>query len=73
MDPTLIQAIVLVTTELKDSRDWHRNEELTIESVWPGPTGSSIGAVVVLASAAQYNHHALDAYQVVDYALTSLC
>ena len=54
------QQVLLVTTALKDSRDWHHNEVLTIAAVpllqdtqW---AGSGVGAVVVLASAAQYDH-----------------
>ena len=34
------QSIVLVSTELKDSRDWHRNEVLTVASVQPGSPGA---------------------------------
>ena len=59
--------MLLVTTALKDARDWHRNEVLVIASVpsvqdtqW---AGSGVGAVVVLASAAQHDHEAIGAYQ----------
>jgi hypothetical protein len=41
------QTIVLVSTELKDSRDWHRNEVLTIAAVLPGPTDSSIVHLII--------------------------
>ena len=39
------QQIVLATTALKDSRDWHRNEVLTIESVGAAAGGGSGGGV----------------------------
>ncbi|KAL1498565.1 hypothetical protein AB1Y20_013884 [Prymnesium parvum] len=56
------QTIILTTTELKDSRDWHRNEELTIASVALAPS-PGVGALVTLTSAVQYQHHASEAYQ----------
>ena len=56
-----------MTTAIKDARDWHRNEVLTVASVpsvadtaW---AGSGVGAVVELASPAQYAHEANGAYQ----------
>ena len=59
--------MLLVTTALKDARDWHRNEVLTIAAVPPLQdtqwAGSGVGAVVVLASAAQHDHEAIGAYQ----------
>ena len=61
------QQVLLVTTALKDARDWHRNEVLTIAAVPPLQdtqwAGSGVGAVVVLASVAQYDHEAIGACQ----------
>jgi hypothetical protein len=61
------QQVLLVTTALKDARDWHRNEVLTIAAVPPLQdtewAGSGVGAVVVLTSAAQHDHEAIGAYQ----------
>ena len=63
----LPRQVLLVTTALKDARDWHRNEVLTIAAVPPLQdtqwAGSGVGAVVVLASAAQHDHEAIGAYQ----------
>jgi hypothetical protein len=58
------QEIVMVTTALRDSRDWHQNEVLTIQSVQlsnlPHP---EIGAIVILTSPLQYDHVARQEYQ----------
>lgn len=52
------QRVVLVTTAMKDSREWHHNEELTVdelsESAPPG-----VGAVVRLQSPVVYEHVAI--------------
>ena len=62
------QTLVLVTTALKDARDWHRNEVIEIDSVvavqdseWADVSG--VGAVVQLSAAAAYPHEANSAYQ----------
>ena len=55
------QELVLTTTALRDTRDWHRNEVLSIAEVLPTPPG--VGAALRLSSAAQYAHEANDAYQ----------
>jgi G8 domain len=57
------QSLVLVTTAMKDSRDWHRNEVLTVSVVdapFPVPT---VGAAVYLTSPVQYRHLANNGYQ----------
>lgn len=41
------QRIVVTTTELKDSRDWHRNEERTIVAVYRTTLGSAVSAIEV--------------------------
>eukprot|EP01113_Clastostelium_recurvatum_P030352 TRINITY_DN3679_c0_g2_i2.p1 TRINITY_DN3679_c0_g2~~TRINITY_DN3679_c0_g2_i2.p1 ORF type:complete len:910 (+),score=157.18 TRINITY_DN3679_c0_g2_i2:178-2907(+) len=41
------QRIVITTTELKDSRDWHRNEERTIVAVLKTTLGTSVTAIQV--------------------------
>lgn len=58
------QQVVLVTTALKDARDWHRNEVLTIRHVFAAsalPEG--VGAAVALTSAVAFAHEASDAWQ----------
>lgn len=56
------QKIVLVTTAMKDSREWHQNEVLTISSLGANPP-PGVGAVVYLASSVTYRHLAVAAYQ----------
>jgi len=56
------QEIVLVTSAVKDSRDWHQNEELTVGSVALNPV-SGVKAVVYLTSSVQYSHVANSGYQ----------
>ena len=54
------QEILLVTTALKDSREWHQNEVLTVEYVFPSsPTGTAIQ----VSSPVQYRHLATENYQ----------
>ena len=54
------QKIVLVTTAIKDSREWHQNEVLTVSSVgFP----SQVGSIVYLASNVVYPHIANSGYQ----------
>ena len=54
------QRIVLVTTAMKDSREWHQNEELTIEYVFPTSPG---GSAIQVSSPVQYRHVATGNYQ----------
>jgi len=56
------QKIVVTTTELKDSRDFHRNEVLTIAAVYTTTLGSNIGAIRVTSPLA-YKHYAGREYQ----------
>jgi len=56
------QEVVLVTTAVKDSREWHQNEQLTVESVVPNPM-NEVGSVVYLTSKVQHVHLANSAYQ----------
>ena len=54
------QEIVLVTTAMKDSREWHQNEMLTIEYIFPSsPTGTAIQ----VSSPVQFRHIASGNYQ----------
>lgn len=55
------QQIVLVTTAMKDSREFHQNEIMTVDYLQPPPDG--VGAVVHLKESANYTHTANDAYQ----------
>jgi hypothetical protein len=57
--------VILVTTALKDSREWHENEVLTVASVVANPVpGSGVGAAVFITSAVQHRHVAIaNAYQ----------
>eukprot|EP00591_Stephanopyxis_turris_P000730 CAMPEP_0195512014 /NCGR_PEP_ID=MMETSP0794_2-20130614/4132_1 /TAXON_ID=515487 /ORGANISM="Stephanopyxis turris, Strain CCMP 815" /LENGTH=1294 /DNA_ID=CAMNT_0040639729 /DNA_START=53 /DNA_END=3934 /DNA_ORIENTATION=+ len=54
------QEIVLVTTALKDSRDWHQNEVLIVESVDNDGFG---GSVVKVTSGVVHTHIANMGYQ----------
>jgi len=56
------QDLVLVTTAVKDSRDWHQNEMLTVASVRTGPE-EGVPAVVYLTSPVQEMHVANSGYQ----------
>ena len=56
------QQIVLTTTAIKDSRDWHRNEVRTIgTNIATPPAG--VGAALWLSTPAQYVHEANDGWQ----------
>lgn len=63
------QQIVLVTTAMKDSREWHQNEVHRIAEVNPvtisrqAPSGETVGAVIVLQSGVQFRHVAHPGYQ----------
>jgi len=57
------QEIVLVTTAMKDSREWHQNEVLTVSSVVTNPPTEAVGAVVYLTSPVSFKHLAIPAYQ----------
>lgn len=56
------QEIVVVTTAMKDSREWHQNEQLSIVSLDPNPP-LGCGAMVHLAEPLQYSHIANLSYQ----------
>jgi len=56
------QQIVLVTTALKDSREWHRNEVAIIKSVIQNPV-VGVGAAVILVSPVSFQHVANEGYQ----------
>lgn len=56
------QQLVLVTTAIKDSREWHRNEILQVAQVHPDPP-NGIGAIVYLTAGARYKHVANSDYQ----------
>ena len=62
------QQLLLTTTALKDARDWHQNELLTIAASTgtgsrSGGSGSSTTTTVHLASPALYTHEANSAWQ----------
>jgi hypothetical protein len=54
------QEIVLVTTAMKDSKEWHQNEVLKVQSVDNSP---SVGSVLYLQTGIVYKHLAIPAYQ----------
>lgn len=56
------QQIVLVTTAMKDSREWHQNEVLEVAALHPNPP-SGVGTVVYLATPVKYKHVANKGYQ----------
>lgn len=56
------QQIVLITTALKDSKEWHQNEVLVVKAVHPNPP-SNVGSIVYLSGQAKYQHVANSGYQ----------
>jgi hypothetical protein len=56
------QQVVLVTTAIKDSQEWHQNEVMVVANVHPNPQ-EGIGAVVYLTSGVKYRHVANTGYQ----------
>ncbi|KAI9015632.1 hypothetical protein DFJ74DRAFT_732320 [Hyaloraphidium curvatum] len=56
------QRIVVTTTDLKDARDFHRNEVLTIAAVFRTSLGDNVGAVRVTAPLA-FTHYGGPEYQ----------
>jgi hypothetical protein len=54
------QQIVIVTTSMKDSKEWHQNEVHTVASVDNTPP---IGSIVYLQSALAYKHVGILGYQ----------
>jgi hypothetical protein len=56
------QTIVLVTTALKDSREWHKNELAVVKQVILKPK-PGVGAAVVLEKPVMYQHLAFRGYQ----------
>jgi G8 domain len=56
------QRIVLVSTALKDSREWHQNEVLLIAKVDTQPV-ANVGASVTVSTAIKYKHIANSGYQ----------
>jgi G8 domain len=57
------QEVVLVTTAMKDSREWHQNEVCTIASVSTPSPKSGVGTSVYLTKPIQYSHIANAGYQ----------
>jgi G8 domain len=56
------QTIVLITTAMKDSREWHRNELAVVKKVIPNPV-FGVGAAVILEEPVVYQHLAIRGYQ----------
>jgi hypothetical protein len=56
------QEVILVTTAIKDSREWHRNEIAIVKSVAPNAV-TGIGAAVTLEKPVTYQHIANNGYQ----------
>ena len=57
------QEIVLVTTAMKDSREWHQNEVHTIASVVSPSPRSGTGSSIILNDPVKYAHIANAGYQ----------
>ena len=57
------QEIVLVTTALKDSREWHQNEVHTVASIVSPSPKSGTGSSIFLTNPIQYAHIANAGYQ----------
>ena len=58
------QRIVLVTSALRDSREWHENEEFVLRRVDRNPTNEIYGSIVYLDSLVTHAHIAHPGYQV---------
>ena len=56
------QQVILVTTAMKDSKEWHQNEVLTIEEVYNNPH-SDVGAAVLTREPTKHRHVANFNYQ----------
>lgn len=56
------QEVILVTTAIKDSREWHRNEIAIVKSVVLNPV-VGVAAAVTLESPVSYQHAANKGYQ----------
>ena len=56
------QEVILVTTAMKDSREWHQNEVRIVQGVVVNPT-PGVGAAVYLTSPVTYSHVANTGYQ----------
>ena len=54
--------IVLVTTAMKDSKEWHQNEVLTIENV-DNDSSNAVGAIILVRETIKYRHVANLGYQ----------
>jgi G8 domain len=57
------QDIVLVTTALKDSREWHQNEVHTIAAVQSPSSIAGVGSSITLANLTKHKHIANSGYQ----------
>ena len=57
------QEVLLTTTAVHDSRDWHRNEVMTIDYVVDNPIPGVVGSAVHFTSSATYAHIANNGYQ----------
>jgi len=57
------QKVLLTTTAVHDSRDWHRNEVLTIDFVVDSPIPGVVGSAVHFTSSTIYDHIANPGYQ----------
>ena len=59
------QEIVLVTSALRDSRDWHQNEVFTIDSIHTsGISEPNVGSIIWLDGTVKHDHIARQEYQV---------
>jgi G8 domain len=58
------QKIVLVTSSMKDARDYNQNEILTIQAVHNNNLPSGVGSIVYVLESVQHNHVATRGYQV---------
>lgn len=57
------QEVVVLTSALKDSREWHQNEVRTIDEVHPNPP-EGVGAVVFLTEPLNHRHVGSKNYQI---------
>ena len=59
------QEIVLVTSALRDSRDWHQNEVFTIDNIQTsGISVPNVGSIIWLDGTVKHDHIARQEYQV---------
>lgn len=58
------QQIILITSSLKDSRDYNQNEILTIQEIDTNPLSIDVGTIIIVKETIQHTHVANEYYQI---------